>query len=52
MQASASISAMRNDGIGILIDGFIDAESRRIFVSLARENAARESDQADVPIAG
>jgi hypothetical protein len=45
MQASASISTMRNDGIGILIDGFIDAEPRTISASLARENAARESSR-------
>src|SRR6266542_3081137 len=36
MPATASISAMRNDGIGILIDGFIEGESRTIFAILAR----------------
>jgi len=36
MPATASISAMRNDGIGILIDGFIEGESTTIFASLAR----------------
>jgi hypothetical protein len=36
MPATASISAMRNDGIVILMGGFIESEATTIFASLAR----------------
>jgi hypothetical protein len=38
MQRSATVSGMRIDAIGILIDGFIGPECRRALASLTRKN--------------